>query len=194
MKTKTNLCLLIIAFTALILYKCKKDESNPSIIEPPGNTVFDFESGFETWQSENDDMIATHNTNKAFVVHGSGSIKGSCELQGNDPENARAVFRYDPDPSINLTGLTLQFYMYIPGSLANLNLKYGTRLWILNTGASKWNRMEGPEISKSGWNRFAFTPSDFEVDSVEVVAIQIYKNDSIEEDWSGDIYYDYFSW
>ena len=123
-----------------------------------GNTVFDFESGLQSWYSENTNMTLAYNTDKEFVLHGQGSVKGTCNITGTNPLNARANIRWDTDPGIDMTGLTLQFYVFIPGSLANLSLKYGTKLWIVNTGAIHWYTIEGSEISKSGWNHYSFTP------------------------------------
>lgn len=154
-------------------------------------TIFDFETDHEGWVTENSNMTTEHNTDANYIYHGVGSIAGHCNITGADPDTARVVFRYGPVDPIDFTGRTLEFHVYIPDSLASLSNKYGSKLWLYTTG---WVEIEGPEIDTAGWNAFTFTPSGVGEESVTVVAIQIYKNDGTEDDWSGDIYFDYFNW
>ncbi len=185
MKTKiiTISCTVLLFIGMMLGCNVNPDPGAPS-------TVIDFETDHESWYSENANMLTTHNTNSAYVYHGTGSIKGACNISGTDPGVARVVFRYDPTTPIDMTGMVLQFNVLIPDSLANLSLKYGSKLWLYTT---TWRQLEGPEISTAGWNHFTFMPSGIGEDSVSVIAIQIYKNDGTEADWTGDLYFDYFS-
>lgn len=159
-----------------------------------GTALFDFETGIELWLSEDDDVLAlSHNTNTSFVQHGAGSVKGVCNIAGTDIWDARAVFRYDPTSAIDLTGHTLRFIVYIPESLANLGSKYGSKLWLRESGGG-WSQMDGPAIDKAGWNLFVFKPVGINEDDVTTVAFQIGKVSGTDDDWSGDIYYDFISW
>ncbi|MFH0976515.1 MAG: hypothetical protein V1874_12105 [Spirochaetota bacterium] len=199
-KVKLNLTVFIIA---CLMFGCshsddKESSSLPGSPTPPViSTFFDYETDREGWYSENTTMMTvTHNTIAEYVFHGSGSVKGECNITGTDPVEARILFRKNYTTAIDMTGLTLQFYVHIPDSLAGLSLKYGSGL-LLGLGIDSytgWAKMEGPEISTAGWNQFTFTPSGIGEEMVRAIAFKIYKNDGDEADWAGDIYFDYISW
>jgi hypothetical protein len=73
MKTNKILAFLVIAFLGLFVPGCEKDDEG-SIIQPPGATLFYYETDLQSWFAEGTTLNLVHNSVKDSVLHGEKSV------------------------------------------------------------------------------------------------------------------------
>ncbi len=151
-----------------------------------------FEAGLDGWFSENATMQIAHVIDSGLARTGAGLISGTANIttHGEVVAEARANLRKAFNPAADVTDKIMSFNFWVPADLAPITPAYGTILWLYDT---TWRKIYGPDLASAGWNQLTFAvPST--VTYTTVVSLQFYKKDAASANWSGNVYYDDFSW